>query len=103
MTEVWTTIVAVSVVSFAIKAGGPVLVGGRALPDWLVGIIALLAPALLAALVMVDTFAKGQSLVIDARAAGLAVAIVGVVLRAPMLAIVVGAAAATALVRAVGG
>jgi branched-subunit amino acid transport protein len=103
MTEVWVTIVAVSAVNFAIKAAGPVLVGGRSLPDWLTQIIALLAPALLAALVLVDTFAKEQSLVIDARAAGLGVAAIGVLVRAPMLAIVVGAAAATALVRALGG
>ena len=103
MTEVWVTIVAVSAVNFTIKAAGPVLVGGRPLPGWLTEIIALLAPALLAALVLVDTFAKDQSLVIDARAAGLAVAALGVLMRAPMLAIVVGAAAATALVRALGG
>jgi branched-subunit amino acid transport protein len=103
MKEVWATIIAVSVVSFALKAAGPVVVGGRPLPDWLTRVIALLAPALLAALVMVDTFADGQSLVIDARVAGLAAAAVCVVLRAPLLVTVVGAAAATAVVRALGG
>jgi branched chain amino acid efflux pump len=101
MTKVWITIAALAVVGAAIKAAGPVLVGGRELPGWALRIIALLAPALLAALVVVDTFAEGKSLVIDARAAGLAAAGIGVALRAPMIVTVVGAAAATAIVRAV--
>jgi branched-subunit amino acid transport protein len=101
MTKVWITIAALAVVGAAIKAAGPVLVGGRELPGWALRIIALLAPALLAALVVVDTFAEGKSLVIDARAAGLAAAGIGVALRAPMIITVVGAAAATAIVRAV--
>jgi len=103
MTAVWTTIGLVAIVGFAIKATGPVLVGGRELPDWAMRIIALLAPALLSALVLVDTFAKDRALVIDARAAGLAAAALALVLRGPMLVVVVGAAAATAGVRALGG
>jgi branched-subunit amino acid transport protein len=103
VTAVWVTIGAVAVVGFAIKAAGPVLVGGWPLPGWATAIIALLAPALLSALVLVDTFAKEQSLVIDARAAGLAAAALALVARAPMLVVVVGAAAATAGVRALGG
>lgn len=55
----------------------------------------LLPVALLAALIAVQTFSSGQALTIDARAAGLAVAIVAVLLRAPFL-VVVGLAAATA-------
>jgi branched-subunit amino acid transport protein len=101
MTAVWTTIGVLAVVGAAIKATGPVLVGGRELPPWATRIIALLAPALLAALVVVDTFAAGKALVIDARAAGLAAAAIAVALRAPLIVTVVVAAAATALVRAV--
>jgi branched-subunit amino acid transport protein len=101
MTAVWTTIGVLAVVGAAIKATGPVLVGGRELPPWARRIIALLAPALLAALVVVDTFAAGKALVIDARAAGLAAAAIAVALRAPLIVTVVVAAAATALVRAV--
>jgi hypothetical protein len=101
MTAVWTTIGVLAVVGAAIKATGPVLVGGRELPGWALRIIALLAPSLLAALVVVDTFADGKSLVIDARAAGLAAAALGVAGRAPMIVTVVGAAAVTAIVRAV--
>ena len=62
---------------------------------------ALLPVALLSALVATQTFATGQDLTLDARAAGLAVAAAAVVRRAPFLVVVVGAAGATALVRAV--
>lgn len=101
MTAVWTTIGVLAVVSAGIKATGPVLVGGRELPGWARRIIALLAPALLAALVVVDTFADGKSLVLDARAAGLAAAGIAVALRAPIIVVILLAAAVTALVRAV--
>jgi hypothetical protein len=62
---------------------------------------ALLPVALLSALVATQTFTTGQELTLDARAAGLAVAAAAVLLRAPFLVVVVGAAGATALVRAV--
>ena len=62
---------------------------------------ALLPVALLSALVATQTFTTGQELTLDARAAGLAVAAAAVLLRAPFLVAVVGAAGATALVRAV--
>ena len=101
MTAVWTTIGVLAVVGAAIKAAGPVLVGGRELPGWATGVIALLAPALLSALVMVDTFGSDRSLVVDARAAGLGAAILAIALRAPLLVVVVGAAAVTAATRAV--
>ena len=101
MTAVWTTIGVLTVISAAIKATRPVLVGERELPGWATRIIALLAPALLAALVVVDTFADGKSLVIDARAAGLAAAGIAVALRAPIIVVILLAAAVTALVRVV--
>ena len=56
--------------------------------------------ALLMALVAVGTFADGRHLVLDARAAGLAAAVVALLLRAPFLVVVIAAAAVTALVRA---
>jgi branched-subunit amino acid transport protein len=62
---------------------------------------ALLPVALLSALVATQTFTTGQDLTLDARAAGLAVAAAAVLLRAPFLVVVMGAAGATALVRAV--
>jgi hypothetical protein len=55
MTTVWVGIFAVAVVSMVIKAAGPALLGGRELPARALGVIALLAAALLAGLVVVDT------------------------------------------------
>lgn len=52
MSALWVAIVAVALASAAIKAAGPVLVGGRELPPRANAVIALLAPALLAALVV---------------------------------------------------
>jgi branched-subunit amino acid transport protein len=61
---------------------------------------ALLPLALLAALVVVQVFGDGRSLVLDARAAGLAAAAVAVLLRAPFIVVVVAAAATAAALRA---
>jgi hypothetical protein len=61
----------------------------------------LVAPALLAALVIYETFgAHGPGIEFDARAVGLGAAVLAIAARAPMLAVVLIAAAATALVRA---
>jgi hypothetical protein len=58
--------------------------------------------ALLAALVAVQTLAGDQALVIDARVAGLAAAVVALLLRAPFLVVVLVAAATAAALRAWG-
>ena len=100
MTTLWVAIVAVALASAAIKAAGPVLVGGRELPPRATAVIALLAPALLAALVISETFGEDRHLVLDERAIGVAVAAIALALRAPALLAVALAAATTALVRA---
>ena len=100
MTALWVTIVAVALASAAIKAAGPVLVGGRELPPRAISVIALFAPALLAALVVTETFGEDRHLVLDERALGVAVAAIALALRAPVLLAVALAALTTALVRA---
>lgn len=100
MTVLWVTIVAVALASAAIKAAGPILVGGRELPPRAVSVIALLAPALLAALVVTETFGEDRHLVLDERVVGVAVAAAALALRAPMLLAVALAAVTTALIRA---
>jgi branched-subunit amino acid transport protein len=104
MTEVWIAIAAMTAVSFAIKAAGPVVLGGRALPPAAERLIALIPAALLTALVVTQTFAShdGRALVLDARAAGIAVAVVAATRRAPMLVVLVLAAGTTALLRLAG-
>jgi branched-subunit amino acid transport protein len=101
MTEVWITIAGLTAATVAIKAAGPLIVGGRELPAGAYAVISLLAPALLTALIVTDTFAREQDLTIDARAAGLVCAGVAVALRAPLLVTVLVAAAGAAGVRAI--
>src|SRR3954464_2181015 len=98
----WVLIAVVSAGTIALNALGPRVSGGLSVPRPLLGVVALLAPALLAALIVTQAFADGRHLVVDARAAGLGVALVAVLLRAPVLVVVVLAAATAALVRAVG-
>jgi len=58
--------------------------------------------ALLAALAAVQTFASGEALVLDARAAGVVAAVVALLLRAPFLVVVGVAAVTAAALRALG-
>ena len=99
MTAVWVVIAALAVATAALKLAGPLTLGGRPLPAIVLSIVELLASALLAALVVVETFGKGRSLVLDARVLGAAFAAVAVWRRAPMIVVVLGAAAVTAIAR----
>jgi hypothetical protein len=101
MTAVWLTIALVAVASAALKAAGPLLLGDRQLGPRATRVIALLAPALLTALVVVDTVGAERRLVLDARLAGLAAAGIALLLRAPLLLTIAVAVATTALVRLV--
>jgi uncharacterized membrane protein len=100
VSEVWTVVVLVGAGTIVFKAVGPVLLGGRSLPPRLAGPIELLAPAVLAALVVTQAVGGDRALVLDERLVGMAAAGVALALRAPLLAIVAVAAVATALVRA---
>ena len=91
----------VGVATIAIRATGPVLLAGRELPRRLLDIVELLAPALLAALVVTEAVAGNRRYVFDARLVGLAAAVVAIRLRAPLLVTIVVAALAAAGVRAV--
>ena len=99
MTGVWATVVVLAVATAALKLVGPLTIGGRPLPARALTIVELLASALLAALVVVETFGKGRSLTLDARALGVAFAAVALWRRAPMTVVVLGAAAVTAVAR----
>jgi branched-subunit amino acid transport protein len=101
MSSTWLVVVLVGAGTIAIKAAGPVLLGGRPLPERFTGVVELLAPAVLGALVAVQTFGAGQSLVVDERLIGVAAAAIALWRKAPLLVVVVVAAVATALARAV--
>jgi len=96
MDALWIGLVATSVIAFLLKYLG------HSVPEkWLshprvLKINALIPIALLSALVAVQSFTSGKSLVIDQRLAGLAVAVIALILRAPFALVVVSAAATSA-------
>ena len=103
MSAAWITIIVLTVGTALIRASGPVLLGGRELPASVRDVVALLAPALLAALVVVETVGapEGGALDFDARVAGVAAAGAVLAVRGSMLLAVVVAAVVTALLRLV--
>jgi branched-subunit amino acid transport protein len=101
VSDAWIAVAVVGGATIAIKSAGAMLLGGRELPSRLSGMIELLAPVMLAALVVSNTFGADHKLVLDARAAGLAAATIPMALRAPLLVTVFVAAATAAVVRAI--
>jgi branched-subunit amino acid transport protein len=89
-----------AIVTAAIKAAGPVALGGRELPAWFSGIVVLLAPALLAGLVVTQGLADGHRLVVGADTVGVAAGGLVVWRTGSVIACVVVAAGTTALLRA---
>ena len=104
MTEVWVTIAVLIVTTALIRASGPVLLGGRELPPSVLRVIALLAPALLAALVAVETVGApaGGAYELDARVIGVGAGAIALAGGASALPVVAVAAIATALARLIG-
>ncbi|QDY79356.1 AzlD domain-containing protein [Streptomyces qinzhouensis] len=101
--SVWIAIAVTAIGCYAAKLAG-LLVPAEALERPLVRRLAALVPvALLAALTAQQTFSTAGSLVVDARAAGVAAAAVALLLRAPFLVVVAAAVLVTAGVRAIGG
>ena len=102
MTEVWVTIGVLAVATAAIRASGPVLLGGRELPLRMQEVVSLLAPALLAALVVVETFSAsaGGELELDERALGVGAAGIVLLRGGSALPAVAVAATVTAVARA---
>jgi branched-subunit amino acid transport protein len=99
--EEWVVVGCLIATTAAIKAAGPVTLGGRELPARAIGVIALLAPALLAALVVTETFGgEGSEITLDERALGVAGAGAVVALRGGILLAMAVAMALTAGARA---
>jgi branched chain amino acid efflux pump len=99
VSAVWLAVIVVGIATVLLKATGPVLLGGRELPPHVNALVVLLAPAVLAALVVTQVVGGDRELVFDERLAGLGAAVVAIALRAPLLVVVAAAAAATALAR----
>jgi uncharacterized membrane protein len=98
---IWTGVLVGALACYGLK------LAGLSLPQrWLTDVrvqkvVPLIPIALLAALVATQTFSTGRHLVLDVRAAALAVAVVAVLLRAPFLVVVSAAAATATLLRLV--
>jgi branched-subunit amino acid transport protein len=100
VTAVWITLIALAIGTFLSKAAGTLVLGGRDLSPRALNVTALVAPAILAALVMFETFSADGGVAIDARAAGLGAALVALLAKAPMIVVILDAAAVTAGLRA---
>ena len=99
----WTTVLLASGLSFALKYLGYVVPHQVLDGPIFSRMTAMLPVALLSALVAVQTFTgSGGDLTLDARAAGLGVAVTALLLRAPFLVVVILAAATAATLRALG-
>ena len=95
----WLAVIGAGVGCYLLKLAG-LSIPERFLEHPVVERVADFIPvALLSALVAVQVFSSGSSLVIDARLAGLAAAFVLLLLRAPFLVVVFGAALVAALLR----
>jgi branched chain amino acid efflux pump len=100
--EAWLVVGGVTGALVAIKSGSVLLAARQTPHPRFMAVVEALAPALLAALVVAETFAgRSGGLSIDARLAGLAAATAAVAVRAPLIAIVAAAAAAAAAARAI--
>lgn len=96
----WGTVLLLSAGAYAFKAVGMLALAGRDVPAPFLRFVGLLPPALLMALIVVQTVGGDPgAVVVDARLPGLAVAGVAVWRRAPFLVVVASGAAATAVLR----
>ena len=95
----WTLVLLLALGAYAFKFTGLVVIGSRTLPLVVERCLALIPAAVISALIVKDTLTQGQDIVIDARAAGIAVAIIAAWRRAPLIAVIVLGAAVTAAVR----
>jgi branched-subunit amino acid transport protein len=101
MSAIWITIIVLAVGTWASKAVGTLVLGSRELGPRALSITALVAPAILAAFVLYETLgADGGGITVDARAAGMGAALLALLARAPMIVVMLVAAAVTAGLRA---
>jgi len=100
MSAGWIVIAVVGAATVLFKAAGPVFIGGRELPPRALGVVEVLAPAMLAALVVTQLVGGDRELVLDGpRLLGVAVAGIAIWLRAPLIVVIVVAGAVAGLAR----
>jgi branched-subunit amino acid transport protein len=97
--RLWLSMLAVTAATWAMKASGPLALGNRQLPALAHSVVGLMAPVLLAALIVVELGGAGWTELNWQQVAGVAVAGMARTVRAPMLMAVVIGAATTAVLR----
>jgi branched-subunit amino acid transport protein len=102
-TALWATVIAGSIGCYLLKVAGLSVPATWVEQPWVRRVVDFVPAALLAALVAVQAFTSGHSLVIDGRLVGLAVAAVALALRAPFIVVLVLAGAAGALAHVLAG
>ena len=96
----WAFILLLAAGAYGLKLLGAVLVGQRTMPAVLERTLLLIPAALLAGLITKDTFTTGQDIVIDARLAGVSVAIFATWRKMPLAVVIVLGVGTTAALRA---
>jgi branched chain amino acid efflux pump len=99
MSDAWIVVAVVGAATVASKAAGPVLLGRRELPARVQACVELLAPVMLIALVVTQTFGGDEEIEVDARVVGVGAALIAIALRAHIIVAMAVAALVTALVR----
>jgi uncharacterized membrane protein len=94
--KLWLSILIVSIGNWLLKAGGPLIIGPRQLPAWLVRVTELTAPALLAGLIVTDL---GGRTVDWTQLVGVGTAAALNLVRVPLLPAVGAGIVATAILR----
>jgi branched-subunit amino acid transport protein len=102
MSDVWILVLVVGATTMLFKAAGPVFLGRRQLPARVRSVVDLLAPVMLTALVVTQTFGGDQALAVDARVPGVVAGAVAVWRGAPIVPAMVLGAVVTAVLRQFG-
>jgi branched-subunit amino acid transport protein len=98
--NVWGLIVGLAVWSYALRISGPLLLTRTGIPETASRVLNNITPAVLSALIFAGMFSSGRMLVLDERAFGFFAAVGAASAKLPPLAVIVAAAAATAVARA---
>ena len=101
MSDVWIVVLVVGAFTMLFKAAGPVFLGRRQLPARVDAVVALIAPVMLTALVVTQTFGGDEEIAVDARVPGVAAAALAIWRGASIIVAMLIAATITALVRLV--
>ena len=97
MNQMWIAVIGTSAIAFALKFFGHSVPEKYLSHPKALRINTLIPIALLSALVAVQTVTEKSKLVIDQRLAGLAVAVIALLLKAPFPVVVLGSALVSAL------